>query len=1110
MFCSNCGKEISESSKFCPNCGKEVYSSTTSASTPPSMQPATGASNGGDFLKKSFSFGKQSFSALKNKVSEVTENYNSIAASSKDKASEFKFNCTKGIVAGAIALLDDGFQFTSLLKKEDIIPYDQVLECIRNLFSYDIYLISGDVLPLSFNGYVNGSMQSVFESFISNFNSRIAKAQSESTNYQSFMNSSKMIVPAEMGMMSKGILSIEEERIVFIGKNSEKREYLYKDYAICENDSSLLGEKQIKLVAYNCMEVAIKVRGTNADNVQATVCDAMDIAHSKDADWQKEHGSSLLTCRAVLYLSGFNVKKGLLEVKDSSILITSPTDKTIVEMEKILDIAQIDNDHSALLFLLNENGTMKKQLSRFFTAFSAEKLNTILNSRKLVQAEDGFKHSVAYMLDANKEIDGYIAFNDAVFEFEPINDSDKEKKVSEAFYKIDKIDDGGKDILQLKRLNGSTVKFRVPEDRSIVLLDELKKLVEQGHNNPLYEKSKKETFNPEEADAEFEAIKSSSRTIYYSGDDYIGYIESKGQFLLKKRNRRCRAFPASDMIEHRVHKERRKSIISDKYETVVYYQVSFRNDSGDVDSWRYELGASHRPESVARYEREANDIRLKIGVAQKDSKKVKSNGTTNNSDGEQNPLQVAMDSPLDDNLKKIKAYCEEIDEAIIKINKAEGKFDDYVEGLREKSLYDDVLAYLSSYMLTLALCDDYNNEMLGYIDKACGSTWLEKIDGNEESVDNYKKLALLTAGLPMFITTTAMADMYEKGEYIYLTAIGVACNFIKAFPTDARLEKNEELFEEVKHKLNGLAMVGYAKYQGLEDEDDEEEVEDVNKDEQEDDESEDLDSLLDNLQNMIGLASAKEEVSSLINLVKVNEMRKKRGLDTTQMSMHLVFTGNPGTGKTSVARILAAIYKQLGVLSKGQLVEVDRSGLVAGYVGQTAIKTSEVIESALGGILFIDEAYTLANDSENDYGKEAIDTLLKAMEDHRDDFVVIVAGYTDRINEFLGTNPGLRSRFNHFVHFEDYTSEELTKIYLSISEGAGYKVDEKATAKIGEYFKSLCENKDDSFANGRTARNFFEKTVSVQANRISQMKRVTDKALVTISSEDIDNATNKS
>ena len=193
---------------------------------------------------------------------------------------------------------------------------------------------------------------------------------------------------------------------------------------------------------------------------------------------------------------------------------------------------------------------------------------------------------------------------------------------------------------------------------------------------------------------------------------------------------------------------------------------------------------------------------------------------------------------------------------------------------------------------------------------------------------------------------------------------------------------------------------------------------------------ENIEDLKKELSSYIGLSAVKAEVENLINMATVYGMRREHGLPTADMSLHMVFSGNPGTGKTMIARFMARVYHSLGILSKGQLIEVDRSGLVAGYVGQTAIKTSKVLEKAKGGVLFIDEAYTLTSKEGNDFGYEAGDTILKAMEDNREDLVVIVAGYIDRMEGFIDSNPGLQSRFNKYLHFADYSAEEMTDIFL--------------------------------------------------------------------------------
>lgn len=265
-----------------------------------------------------------------------------------------------------------------------------------------------------------------------------------------------------------------------------------------------------------------------------------------------------------------------------------------------------------------------------------------------------------------------------------------------------------------------------------------------------------------------------------------------------------------------------------------------------------------------------------------------------------------------------------------------------------------------------------------------------------------------------------------------------------------------------------------------------------------------LQSLLEELNSYIGLGRVKDEVKNLINLVHIRELRKAAGLKLVPLSFHLVFLGNPGTGKTTMARLIGKIYKELGILSKGQLIETDRSGLVAGYVGQTALKTQELIEKAKGGILFIDEAYSLSPmDSSNDFGQEAIETLLKAMEDYRKDFIVIVAGYTDLMKRFLKSNPGLDSRFNTYIYFDDYSTSELLQIFLLLCKNGNYSISTNLYPKLTNYFQMICENKDDSFANGRTVRNLFENAIKKQANRITKLDKPNKKDLQELIEEDL-------
>ena len=266
-----------------------------------------------------------------------------------------------------------------------------------------------------------------------------------------------------------------------------------------------------------------------------------------------------------------------------------------------------------------------------------------------------------------------------------------------------------------------------------------------------------------------------------------------------------------------------------------------------------------------------------------------------------------------------------------------------------------------------------------------------------------------------------------------------------------------------------------------------------------------LDELLAELDGLCGLDKVKEDVKGLINLVKVRELRRAAELPVPPMSLHLVFMGNPGTGKTTVARLLARIYHAVGVLSKGQLVEVDRSGLVAGFVGQTALKTQEAVDKALGGVLFIDEAYALANqDNANDFGREAIEVLLKGMEDHRDDLIVIVAGYTDLMGDFIHANPGLESRFNKYFYFEDYDGDQLAEIFRSVCKKNGYTLDEETDRAAAEAFQVMYDRRDENFGNARDVRNVFEAAVARQANRVAAMEAPKKEDLMSLTVADLD------
>jgi hypothetical protein len=268
--------------------------------------------------------------------------------------------------------------------------------------------------------------------------------------------------------------------------------------------------------------------------------------------------------------------------------------------------------------------------------------------------------------------------------------------------------------------------------------------------------------------------------------------------------------------------------------------------------------------------------------------------------------------------------------------------------------------------------------------------------------------------------------------------------------------------------------------------------------------TETLEHLLEELNSLTGLEAVKQDITNLINLIKVKKLREARGMKQPSISLHLVFSGNPGTGKTTVARLLARIYKKLGVCKTGQLIEVDRSNLVEGYVGQTATKTTEVIESALGGVLFIDEAYTLtSNKGDKDFGQEAVDTLLKAMEDKRDELIVIVAGYTDLMEEFVNSNPGLKSRFNKYIFFQDYTGAQLTEIFKSMCDSQEYLLDEAAEQYVQDYLDLRVRAHEPNFANAREARNYMERCISRQASRIVEIEDIDDATIRTFTIEDV-------
>lgn len=266
---------------------------------------------------------------------------------------------------------------------------------------------------------------------------------------------------------------------------------------------------------------------------------------------------------------------------------------------------------------------------------------------------------------------------------------------------------------------------------------------------------------------------------------------------------------------------------------------------------------------------------------------------------------------------------------------------------------------------------------------------------------------------------------------------------------------------------------------------------------------EDINKILEEVKGMIGLDNVKQEINNMVNLLMIKKLREVRGFKVAPVSKHLVFTGNPGTGKTTVARKIAEIYKSLGVVDKGTFVETDRAGMVSGFMGQTAEKVSDLVEKAMGGVLFIDEAYTLAEGQQGDYGQEAIDTLLKIMEDERENLVVIAAGYPDRMDKFLSSNPGLRSRFSKIINFEDYTSSQLFDIFMMMCKEQDYIVPKELEMNIKIKIAKLVAEGDENFANAREIRNYFEEVVTRQAGRIMHMGTGDITSLLSIAEEDL-------
>lgn len=399
-------------------------------------------------------------------------------------------------------------------------------------------------------------------------------------------------------------------------------------------------------------------------------------------------------------------------------------------------------------------------------------------------------------------------------------------------------------------------------------------------------------------------------------------------------------------------------------------------------------------------------------------------------------------------------------------------------------------SFAGIFMCYQLLCADYY-----YTQYSILSNWDSikmNISSTIQQILNDNKY-VISKDVPFYITTIIPDNNSKRGQYIiYLYRFSSIVAKVDNTITDKErnfLEYLSSLTSPINTQLhaNGIGMVSRA-----------DQVYPENKDNvfQED--------YIAKLNSLIGLESVKQQVNTFVNFIRIQQARKQNNLKTTPISYHCVFTGNPGTGKTMVARILASIFKMLGVVKGGQLIETDRSGLVGEYIGSTAIKTNKIIDKALDGVLFIDEAYSLSEGGANDFGKEAISTLIKRMEDDRDRLIVILAGYSSEMDHFFSINPGLQSRFNRTIPFPDYSEQELVEIFKFFAKDYEYTLSEDGLTSLKLAIHHEYAMKGQSFGNARFVRNLFEKTIEKQANRLARVSHITPKLLTTLTEEDID------